>query len=244
MRTLILAAASVAALTAPARADDPKAVIEKAIKAHGGADKLDKYKGYKATVKGTIVAGGMEIEVKGDTVVAYPDKVKVKGTLSVGGMDLSILQIVTPTKAKFTINGMNMDLPDEELAEQRFSAYVVGLTQLTPLLKGDTFTLKAAADGDVDGKPAVGVVVSSKDRKDVTLYFDKASGLLVKTSRQGRDEGKEVLEEQILGDYKAVDGVQMPHKETVLKAGTRNQEFTTEKYEMLEKVDESEFADD
>ena len=59
MRTLVLAAVAIlTATTSTWAADEPKAIIEKAIKAHGGADKLDKFLGYKATIKGTVDAMG------------------------------------------------------------------------------------------------------------------------------------------------------------------------------------------
>ena len=53
MRTLLIPALALALLAPSARAqDDAKAIIEKAIKAHGGADVLNKYKAGKGKVKG------------------------------------------------------------------------------------------------------------------------------------------------------------------------------------------------
>jgi hypothetical protein len=245
MRAFVLALTAGAALSAPARAaDDPKAVVEKAIKAHGGADNLNKYLAHRATVKGVIVAMGMELELKAESVGVYPDKAKMKGSISVGGMDLSLTQIANGGKLSVKVNGMDIPLDDDRLAEAKAGVYAGSLTQLTPLLKPE-FTLKAGGEVAVDGKPAVGVVVSHKDQKDVTLYFDKESGRLVKVARKAKDEsGTEVDRETVYSDYKAVDGIQVPHKEVTTMGGTKQQELTVEKYEHLEKVDESEFAID
>jgi hypothetical protein len=245
MRTLLLTAAAAVALVAPARAaDEPKAIIEKAIKAHGGADKLNKYPAHRATVKGVISAMGMDIEIKADTVAMFPDKAKVKGTISVGGQEISLVQIANGGKLSVNVNGMAIPLDDDKLAEAKAGVYASSLTQLTPLLT-DKFTLKAGGEAAVDGKPAVGVVVSSKDQKDITLYFDKESGKLVKTVRKAKDdEGNEVDRETVYSDYKAVEGIQVPHKEVVTMGGKKALEFRVEKSEALEKVDESEFATD
>lgn len=245
MRFLLLTAAAAVALVAPARAaDGPKAIVEKAIKAHGGADKLNKYPAHRATIKGTISAMGMDLELKAESVAMYPDKAKVKGVISIGGQEITLVQIANGGKLSVNINGMAVPLDDDKLAEAKAGVYVTGLTQLTPLLT-DKFTLKAGTEAAVDGKPAVGVVVSKDGQKDVTLYFDKESGKLVKTVRKAKDdEGSEVDRETVYSDYKAVDGIQVPHKEVVTMGGKKSQEFTVEKYEVLEKVDDAEFATD
>jgi hypothetical protein len=57
---------------------------------------------------------------------------------------------------------------------------------------------------DVDGKPTAAVVVSSAEQKDITLYFDKATGLLAKVDRIAKDEFqnfKEVKEEIFFREY-------------------------------------------
>src|SRR5438445_725224 len=69
--------------------------------------------------------------------------------------------------------------------------------------------LSSLAETKVDGKPAVGVVVKSKGHRDVKLYFDKASGLLVKREHPVVDPstGKEVVQEVLFRDYQDKDGL-------------------------------------
>ena len=242
---MIRSLAFVLALALPAAAADPKAVIEKAVAAHGGADKLDKFAGQRMTIKGTITAGGMEIELAGTRVWAFPDKEKMTATLTVGGQELPLVQVANGDKLSLTIGGEARPADDNAKADARLSVYSNALAaRLTPLLKAaGPYTLKPGPDAAVDGSPAVGVVVEHKEFKPVTLYFDKESGRLVKMTRPGRGEGGEEAErETVYGDYKAVDGVQVPHSSSSSVGGKKLTSFKAEKVEMLEKVDDSEFV--
>jgi hypothetical protein len=57
----------------------------------------------------------------------------------------------------------------------------------------------------VSDKPTLAVLVERKDKTEITLYFDKETGLLVKTEMNVKDEfqgWKEVLQEVYYEDYK------------------------------------------
>ena len=243
MRTLGLTVLLAAALPAAAQ-DSPKAVIEKAIKAHGGADLLAKFTAQRVSGKGTIAIQGMDVDLVATTVTAFPGKRKTTGTLTVAGMELKIVQVMSGDTLSVTINGQALPLTDEQKTAERQELHADSLTRLVPLLKGDEYTLKAGEEAAVNGDPAVAVVVEHAKQKPVTLYFDKKTGLLAKLSLKGTDEGAEVLKETVYSDYKAVQGVQVPHKEASTKDGKKQAEFTVEKAELLEKADDSEFATD
>lgn len=232
------------ALTLPATADDPKAIVEKAIKAHGGAAALDKYKAHRVQFAGTVTAMGMELEMKGQLLAVWPDKIKVKATLSVGGQEVPLEQIINGKSFRMSIGGNVIPIPDEQVEDGLASAYAASLGRLTPLLTAD-YTLKSAAAATVDGKKAIGVLVTRKDRPDVTMHFDADTGRHVQTTRKGlAEDGSEVDRVTVHSDYRLVDGLQVSHKETVTVGGKKSTELTTEKYEPLDKLDASEFAID
>ena len=109
-----------------------------------------------------------------------------------------------------------------ELDDRRDDAYLNWVCTLLPL-KSPDFSLTFAGEekfSEVTWQkfvpyeillPAVGVRVSSKGHRDVTLFFDKESHLLVKTETRSRAgtsvEGKV---ETILRRHKAIEGVQRP----------------------------------
>jgi hypothetical protein len=63
---------------------------------------------------------------------------------------------------------------------------------------------------DVAGKPAWKVEMTPKEGKPETLYFDKASGLLVRSTQTLATAMGEIPVESELSDYRTVDGVKTP----------------------------------
>ena len=67
---------------------------------------------------------------------------------------------------------------------------------------------------DVDGKPAYKVVLTPKQGKPTTEYYDKASHLQVKSTTTAVSPMGEIKAEAFPSDYKKVDGVLIAHKVT------------------------------
>ncbi len=106
-------------------------------------------------------------------------------------------------------------------------------TQNTPamaLSRNPVAILLAAADSAADtgavtdkefaGKMAKAVAARTKSGEDVTLYFDPQSKLLAgfETTDSEALTG-DVPAQYVLDDYKAVDGVMLPHKIAITKGG-------------------------
>jgi hypothetical protein len=87
---------------------------------------------------------------------------------------------------------------------------------LVPLLREKGFTFRPLGDATVDGRAARGVQVSSRGQPDVSLYFDKASGVLVKYASRLPQAGREVAHEVVLRDYRRGNSGRM--EEQALKA--------------------------
>src|SRR5690606_1772106 len=97
-----------------------------------------------------------------------------------------------------------------ELRDRREAAYVAWVSTLLPL-RGREFTLTLAGEETVGDRPAVGVRVSSEAHRDVTLFFDKGTRLLVKTeTRSMAGTGVEGKVETYLRLHKDVRGVKRP----------------------------------
>ena len=93
---------------------------------------------------------------------------------------------------------------------------------LVPVLltAADSASDAAASDETFAGKMAKHVHVSTKSGEDVGLYFDPQSKLLVgfETTDTEALTG-DVPAQYVLDNYKAVDGVMLPHKITITKGG-------------------------
>src|SRR5438045_412891 len=84
---------------------DPKSTITKAIEAHGGKEKFEKYKASKSKGKGVISIFGMDIEFTVETMSQMPDKLKTTIKMEVNGMAVTVEQTVNGDKASMSLNG-------------------------------------------------------------------------------------------------------------------------------------------
>jgi hypothetical protein len=236
---VIVAAAAWLAASASVQADDrDKAleVIEKAIKAHGGADGLNKAQVRSRTGEGVFSLGG-ETRFTTEETVSFPDRCRVV----LEPQRARIILVLNGNQGWNQPGGMTQELSKEELKLRKEELYVWWLMNLTPLLK-DEFQLKPLAGAKVNGEAASVVQVSHKDFPDARLFFDNKSGLLVKIARRATEAGVSVTKEYYYGDHKEFDGVRMPTKEMiVLNGNTKYSEVKFNNYKVLSRVEDKLF---
>ena len=66
----------------------------------------------------------------------------------------------------------------------------------------------------IDGKPAYKVELEGNDGAKETRYYDKESGLLVKTSQTLHLQMGDITADSTAGEYREVDGIKMPFSST------------------------------
>jgi hypothetical protein len=228
-------------LVSPMRADDAdkaKAIIDKAIKAIGGRDKFDKVNAETWKDKGTYYGNGQEIPYTGNYAVQWPHqfRVEIEGFITI---------VLDGDKGWTQRNGETKEMDKEELARNKEDVFANSVMTLTPL-QDKGFMLAPLGEIQVDNKPAVGVRVSHKDHKDVSLYFDKDSGLLIKSERRtqtGPEQGNmEVNQETFYSDYKDVDGIKVPMKFVIKRDGKQFVEAEHIEVKLVDKLDGKVFA--
>ncbi len=225
-------------LAAPAtRADDDaRKIIEKAVKAEGRSDKdMPKAVTYKA--KGTFSGMGMEIPFTGTWSTQYPDKMRME-------IDNFATIIVNGNKGWLSAMGAVMEMPEEQLKEHQESLYGDWVSELVPLLHDKEVTLKTVSEGKVDDKPTVGVRVSHKGRRDITLHFDKESGLVLKMDQTVKDEmagGNEVKQETFIKAYTTIGKLKIATKFVIKRDGKDHVEAEVSDYKESDKLPASTF---
>lgn len=224
MRLALFSLAGLLLVSPAVRADDAadaKAIIEKAITARG--DKPDA-KPTATTWKEKIAFEGMGQNLDLDTEWTFqsPDKLRIQIGVTIGGQTVDLAVVANGEKVWHSANGQLQESNGTYLAEMLGEMNRLWATSLTPLLADEGFKLATAKEKMVNGKPAVGVDVRNGKRPVVTLYFDKETGLLVKREawvKDQSDDGKEVLEEVVLSDYKEADGQKYHTKAVVIRDG-------------------------
>jgi hypothetical protein len=247
MRCMIVILTVLASLfsAAPALAEDAaRAIVERGIKAQGGPEALAKAKMVRIVSEGTasFIPNTPQAPVKVEELYSRPEKYKSTISMQVQGMNLSFVQAVNGDEAWMSVNGMLIPLPPEGEKEMKAQLHTDQVTSLT-FLGNLQAELSLADEVVIDGKPAVGVLVKSAGQRDVTLYFDKESGLLVKaTFKANIPTQGETDQEVLFSDYQDQNGLKLPRKVVVLQGGRKIVETKVVKVELLDKVDDKEFA--
>ncbi len=249
MRTICwtLCVLVIGGIPTPLRADDKGLeIVKKAIEASGGKEKLSKYTAGTLKMKGTGSTMGFDITMHIDASYALPNMYKAVMSMEVKNLNqkLAMTQIVNGNRAKMTVNGMPVPLTEAVSEELKQSALMMNVTHLTPLLDPTYKVTASDKEIKVDGKDAVGIRVSSKDLKEMKLYFDKKTFYLVKVERDGLDQatGQNVLEEHFFSNYqKTPEGISHPMKMVILQDGKKIMEMETVDYKPLEKIELKEF---
>jgi hypothetical protein len=230
---------------------DPRAVIAKAVKAQGGAKALDKFQSVTIKLKGKSYAASAEgIPFTAEFSVQGAEQMRIELEFSANGMDFKFVQVVNRDKGWRVIPGMDktVALTKEQLKEQRGQMYAGWVASLQPLLRekgAKALKLSPVGEAQVGDRPAVGVRVEREGERPVNLFFDKKSGLLVKSEFTIKDEAagdKEVMQETLYKDYKTVGGARHPTRLIVNHDGKRHTEAEVTEFERHEQLDDSVFA--
>lgn len=249
MRRIMRAVCLIALLAAvsPVRAQEdakPREIIDKAIKAQGGADKLKKYKATVSKTKGKFYGMGEGIEYTGTTSLQLPDRIRNEVETDAGGMAFKFVQVISGDKGWIKFNDTTMDMNEEGLKEAKEQMNAGNITHLV-VLTGKEYKLSELGDAKVGNRPVVGVRVERKGYRDVSLFFDKENFRLLKSETRGKDViggGGEFTSETLYEDYKKVDGMSIAHKVTINRDGKKFIEGTVTEVKLSEKLDDSVFA--
>ena len=200
----------------------PAAVIDKAVEALGGKDKLAAIKAATWTSKGTITIGGTDAPFTAKLAFAGHDRRRVEFETDFGGNAIKGVVVVNGDKGWRQMNSNTEELAGNDLANEQRNGWREWTAADVLLLKSPPFKTEPAPGADVNGKPAVAVKVTGPHGAPFTLYFDKATGLPVRqTATVTTFTGEEAAEEVTYSDYKDFDGMKKATKVETKHNGER-----------------------
>jgi len=229
----------------PIRADDqdPKAILDKAIKAVGGEEKLKKVEAITWKSKGTITFNGSDNEIKIQGTAQGLDRYRSEFEGEFGGNPVKGVVVLNTDKGwrKFGDNSNDMD--GDAIANEKRSLYLQLIPMTLVPLKGKGFKLEAAPEEKVGDKPAVGIKVTAPDGKDFKLYFDKETGLPAKlVATVVGFGGDEFTQETTYSDFKDFDGIKKATKVNSKRDGEDFIKSEVTEFKVLDKVEPKTFA--
>jgi hypothetical protein len=155
------------------------------------------------------------LDIGGEILQQSETKTRISTVLRVGPVPLEVVAVMNGDKAWKRIGGFTSEVSGKDLAEMQDGGYRHRVRNLVPLLHGPGYQLTLLPQITVSDRPAVGIRIQSKGHRDVDLYFDNGSGLVVKTESRVYPPGKsEVVLENVLSEFRDFDGLKFATKYT------------------------------
>jgi hypothetical protein len=239
-------AAAVCITVTPVRGDEAQAmaILDKAIKALGGQEKLSKAQAATWKAKGKITLEGTDNEVSTQATVQGLDHFHSVYEGEFGGSKVQGESVVSGEKGWRRFGGQIIEMdPGQVKDEKRTISLMVISTTLLPLQKKD-FKVETASDETIAGKPAAAIKVTGPDGNDFMLYFDKERGLPVRlVAKVAGWMGEEYTQETTLSDYKDFGGIQKATRLNIKRNGEDFVESQITEFNVLDKVPADTFAE-
>lgn len=225
-----------------AAAQDPTAVVDKAIRVTADSEeRLAKQRFTVQTGRATFVTLGGDWTLTREAQFAFPDRLRYTVDLNRGAAGRLALA--------YTLNGLKgwakegtetRDLGPVQYQTFREEMNFVHVTSLLPL-KDRATRLTAIPGAVVDGKMTFGVQADRPGMSPVQLYFEPA-GKLVKASYKTTEAGVAMLKEYFYGAYKEFEGIQKPTRAIVNHNGKKAEDWTFESYRFPQALPDATFG--
>jgi hypothetical protein len=242
---LVAALAAGLGSSAPAAGGkDVGEILDKAIQALGGKEKLAKATRATWKAKGKISFGGNDNEFTSQTTVDAPGHFRSEFEGEFGGNTIKGVTVLAGDKGWRKIGDNAMEMDKDAVANEKRNVYLQLIPATILPLKGKGFKVAAAGEEKVAGKPAVVVKVTPPDGKEFRLSFDKKTGLPVKvTGKVVGFMGEEFTLETTYHDYKDFQGVKKATHSVSKRDGEPLIDQRITEFRVLDRVDPKTFAE-
>ena len=219
---------------------DAKSIVDKAITAVGGAEKLAKIEAFSMKAKGTVVFGGNESDITTEITFKGLDHYRRE----FGNDQFHGITVLAGDKGWRKIGDNASSIEGDGVANEKRNIYLAVIPITLVPLKNNGFKFEAAGEEKVGEKPAVILKVTGPDGKDFTLSFDKESGLPVKqVAKVIGFQGQEYTLESTFSDYKDFGGIKKATKLVLKRDGEKFQDLEVTEFKVLDKVDPDAFTE-
>lgn len=210
-----------------------RAIVNRAIRATGGEARLSQLKAGRWTVGGKYYETPTPTEFVGEWARESPDRMRAIIRGQTNNSKFEIITVFNRDVGWISVNGKSHPMSADEIAETKDELHASELARLLPL-RSRNVSLSLLGPAKVEERAAVGVKAVARERREVKLFFDSETSLLIKTETTVKDDrtGKEVTEETMYSDHRDVDGLKVPFKTSVRRNGRPYLDSTATDYKV------------
>jgi hypothetical protein len=231
--------------SASARADEgggTNAVLEKAVSALGGEQRLSKFKAATWKARGKIRIEGKEHDFSSDSAVQGLDQYREEFYTEFLDRKVKSVAVLYGDKGYRHVADVATELDQQGVADLKRTVYLLVIPATIVPLRAKGYKLQALPEQEIGDRIAVGIKVTGPDKKDFRIYFDKESGLPVKlVANVVAIGGGEFTDETTYANYKDFGGIMKATKITIKRDGKRFMEQEITDFKMVEKLDDKAF---
>ncbi len=219
---------------------DAKSILDKAITALGGAEKLTKIEAFSMKAKGTVVIDGKESDTTSEVIYKGLDHFR----RDFGNDQFHGVIVVDGDKGWRKLGDNSSTINRAGVANEKRNVYLLVIPITLVPVEGSGFKFETAGEEKIGDRPAFILKVTGPDAKDFTLSFDKESGLPVKLVAKVMGlRGQQVTIESTYGEYKDFGGIKKATRIQTKRDGEKNQDIEVTEFKVLDKVDPDAFAE-
>jgi hypothetical protein len=220
MRRVILVGLCLA-VTAGARGgdDDVTQLIDRALKAHGGAERLAQPRAYTVVVEMTAKSRRAPVGVSSTATHSFqpPHQYRLEEDALRGGRPSKYIEVYNGNRGWTKRDGVLEAMAPKTAAQPPDVQQGFGY-KFVLCLRDRNNTAAALGASKVGTTAAFGVRLTrplGRGSEERRLYFDAETGLLLKSELHARlSTGGELASEQTWADWKTIDGIAVPHRVT------------------------------
>jgi hypothetical protein len=229
-------------LAGAAAAEDARAILDRAIEAHGGAARLERTKRGHLKGKTETYKENLTSKYEMEEWLDLPDRYKLWSVSSSSD---------TPYHREYAVNGKEGWKREGKGSVREFTVrqplsvfqhWQAILAQLLLLREKDVL-LTLLPEETRDGRTLAGIHATSPQGYG-DFFFDKSTGLLARSKviRANILGGEDAITEIVYDDYRDIQGVRYPMRFKVFTGKTNSSTIALSSVEFLDKIDDSVFT--
>jgi hypothetical protein len=222
---------------------DAQAVIDRAVKVMGGAEKLAKAEivTYKARLK--PAGSGDSREISTQITEAGAGRIRAELEREGGnGEIIKTLTVMNGDKVWRKQGEMIRELDQEAVVLMKRNREMFDAVRRPVILKDPRFLVKMAGEQKIGDKTAVVLEVTGTHGQDFKLSFDKENGLPIRLEATSTlPGGREAAMTTLFTGYKEFDGIQVATRRLQASNSVKTSESELTEFQILDKVAQGTF---
>ena len=230
------------AVEAPEATEDDvamgRALLERSVEALGGGEAFASARAVKQTGTLTLIRPMGEMTIDVETLVSFPDKAKSIMRTPMG----DITQLLNGDQV-WMINPMGTaQAAPPEMRKAMIEEMWGNLIFLYSRVNEEGLTIQHLGREEIDGKAVEALLITPPGIRPFRLYLDAETMMPVRRAAQTVTQQGHTEIETTLSDYRDVDGIKLPFKQTIVQNGQPGGESVTQIIEINPEIPPDAFA--